>query len=204
MTRLSCITVLFLTALLVFGGCTRTTSEKAADVNDQAPQFTLNSYDDTTVDLSQFREKIVVLEWFNYECPFVKYHYEQKKTMIELADKFSKHEVVWLAVNSTSHAAVEETRRFAADHKITYPILDDRTGRVGRAYGAVATPHMFIIDHNGIIVYSGAIDNAPLGETAQPYVNYVDKALMELTAGGKVGIPKTKPYGCSVKYAQTN
>ena len=83
-----------------------------------------------------------------------------------------------------------------------FSILDDRSGCFGRAYDAKTTPHMFIIDSSGIIAYQGAIDNSPLGKTQEPpLVNYVDKALAELTAGKAVSEHETKPYGCSVKYA---
>jgi hypothetical protein len=85
---------------------------------------------------------------------------------------------------------------------VPFPILDDRPGKVGHAYGAKTTPHMFIIDTNGRIVYEGAIDNAPTGKVAegQELTNYVDQALAELTAGKKISNPNTKPYGCTVKY----
>jgi hypothetical protein len=83
-----------------------------------------------------------------------------------------------------------------------HPILDDSSGKVGRAYKATNTPHMFIINTDGNIVYNGAIDNAPLGKVPKDkkYVNYVDKALEELTSGKTISIAKTKPYGCTVKY----
>jgi len=122
--------------------------------------------------------------------------------MDDLARKYKNKNVVWLAVNSTNHTTPEANLQFIKKHKLGYPILDDRSGKVGRAYGAKTTPHIFIIDGNGDIVYDGAIDNAPMGKTpdGQKPVNYVDKALAELTAGGKVSTSNTKSYGCSVKY----
>ncbi|MHC4482792.1 MAG: redoxin domain-containing protein, partial [Planctomycetota bacterium] len=110
--------------------------------------------------------------------------------------------VVWLAVNSTNHTTVKQNKDWAAKHKLPYPILDDRPGAVGRAYGATNTPHMYIISTEGNIVYEGAIDNSPNGKTpdGEKMINYVDKALAELTAGKAVSTAKTKPYGCSVKY----
>jgi hypothetical protein len=145
-----------------------------------------------------------VLEWFNFECPFVQYHYGKANTMIDLAAKHKDKNVVWLAVNSTSHTTPEANREFAAKHKLAYPILDDRSGQVGRAYGAKTTPHLFVIDPGGRIVYDGAIDNAPLGKTAdgQERVSCVENVLASLTAGREIGISNTKPYGCSVKYPQ--
>lgn len=163
--------------------------------------FELKSFDGKTISLADYKGKIVVLEWFNYECPFVKYHYEQTNTMVELANKYKDKDVVWLAVNSTSHSTVEKNIKFAQKHKLSYPILDDRSGLVGHSYKAKTTPHMFVIDVNGELVYEGAIDNSPMGKNKEGLVNYVDKALAELTAGKAVSNQKTKPYGCSVKYA---
>jgi len=173
-----------------------------SDAGKKAPEFTLNSFDGKQVKLSDYSGKIVVLEWFNFECPYVMGHYGERKTMVELANKYKDKNVVWLAVNSTSHITVEGNKQFAAQQKLPYPILDDRAGVVGHAYGAQTTPHIFIIDPRGNIVYNGAIDNAPLGKTQQgeTYVNYVDKALAELTAGKPVTTANTKPYGCTVKY----
>ena len=168
----------------------------------RAPEFELNSFDGKTVSLSDYRGKIVVLEWFNFECPLSLYHYETKNTMVELANKYKDKNVVWLAVNSTSHTTPEPNKTFAKRHGLPYLILDDRLGKVGRAYGAETTPHMYIIDPKGRIVYEGAIDDSPLGKKKVGVVNYVDNALMELTSGKAVSTAKTKPYGCTVKYAR--
>ncbi|NIP25799.1 MAG: redoxin domain-containing protein [Phycisphaerae bacterium] len=122
--------------------------------------------------------------------------------MIKLANKYKDKNVVWLAVNSTSHTTPEANKKFAEQQKLPYPILDDRSGRVGHAYGAKTTPHMYIINPRGRIVYEGAIDNSPLGKTPEgkDLVNHVDKALGEITAGKMVTTKETKPYGCTVKY----
>ncbi len=177
------------------------------DVQDEssgrrAPEFELNSFDGKTVSLSDYRGKIVVLEWFNFECPLSRYHYETKNTMVELANKYKGKNVVWLAVNSTSHTTPGPNKTFAEQHKLPYLILDDRSGKVGRAYGAQTTPHMYVINHRGNLVYEGAIDDSPLGKKKEGVVNYVDNALAELTARKAVSTPKTKPYGCTVKYAR--
>ena len=173
----------------------------AVEVGSKAPDFTLTNYDGNTVSLADYKGKIIVLEWFNYECPFVRYHYEKAKTMIELPDKYKDRGVVWLAINSTKHLTTEGNKEFAEKFKLGYPILDDRSGKVGHLYGARTTPHMFIIDAKGNIAYNGAIDNSPMGKE-ENVINYVDKALAELTAGKEVSTANTKPYGCSVKYAE--
>jgi len=171
----------------------------------KAPDFTLKNYDGTTVRLSDYKGKIVVLEWLNYDCPFAKYAHEHKPTMADLAEKYRKKGIVWLAINSTNYATKKQNKAFAAGHEIRYPILDDHLGKTGRAYGAKTTPHMFIVDAKSKIVYNGAIDNTPLGrkpDGGKEVVNYVDRALAEILAGRQVTIKKTAPYGCTVKYAK--
>ena len=178
------------------------------DVQDEssgrrAPAFELNSFDGKTVSLSDYRGKIVVLEWFNFECPLSLYHYKTKNTMVELANKYKDKNVVWFAVNSTNHTTQGPNKTFTEKYKLPFVILDDRSGKVGRAYGAETTPHMYIINPRGRIVYEGAIDdNRRIDPKKKDVVNYVDKALSELTAGKAISMAKTKPYGCTVKYAQ--
>jgi peroxiredoxin len=121
--------------------------------------------------------------------------------MATLAKKYQSKNVVWLAVNSTNHTTPKANKAFAEKHKLPFPILDDRSGKVGRAYGARTTPHIFIINPRGRIVYNGAIDDSPMGKKKEGVVNYVDNVLAELTAGKAVSISNTKSYGCSVKYA---
>ena len=175
-----------------------------ADSGKKALEFTLTSFDGKTINLSDYKGKIVVLEWFNFECPFVKHHYDKATTMVDLANKYKDKNVIWIAMNSTSHTTPEENKAFAEKHKLPYLILDDRSGKVGRAYGAKTTPHMYIIDTKSNIVYNGAIDNSPMGKTPEgtQLINYVDKTLAELTTGKDISINETKPYGCTVKYAK--
>ncbi|MHC4462978.1 MAG: redoxin domain-containing protein [Planctomycetota bacterium] len=167
----------------------------------KAQEFTLNTFDGKEISLSDYRGKTVVLEWFNFECPYVMHHYRREtNTMVGLANKYKNSNVVWLTVNSTSHTTPAANKEFTQKYKLPFPILDDRSGKVGRAYGAKTTPHMYIITPRGNIVYEGAIDNSPLGNKKEGAINYVDKALAELTAGKAVTTSNTKPYGCSVKY----
>ena len=165
-----------------------------------APPFTLNSFDGKTVRLSDYWGKTVVLEWLNFECPFSLYHYKTAKTMANLAKKYKTKNVVWLAINSTSHTTQQANINFAKENKLPYTILDDRSGKVGHAYAARTTPHMYIINPRGRIVYEGAIDNAPMGRAKDGVINYVDEALAGLTTGKAISTAKTKPYGCTVKY----
>jgi peroxiredoxin len=180
-------------------------SKEQKSAAEKAPDFILTNQDGKQISLADLEGKIVVLEWFNYDCPFVKYHYEKMPTMTNLAKKYSPKGVVWLAINSTNYATVENNKAFAEKHSLNHMILDDHTGRVGRAYKAARTPELFIIDKEGAIAYHGAIDNAPLGKLEdgqKEKFNFVDEALDQLTKGEAVSTPQTKPYGCTVKYAK--
>jgi len=124
--------------------------------------------------------------------------------MINLAQKYGPKGVVWLAIDSTKHHNVPAIKKWHEQHKLPYAILDDHEGTVGRAYGARTTPHMFIVDRKGHLIYNGAIDDDPGGKKLKEgkAKNHVDAILARLVAGKGVGPTQTKPYGCSVKYAK--
>ncbi len=171
-----------------------------ASVGSPAPDFTLEDQDGTKVSLSDYAGKVVVLEWFNYDCPFVKRHYEAE-TFAKLANKFKDQGVIWLTMNTTHYATSADNKTFKEANSLPYAILSDPTGEVGKMYDAKTTPHIFIIDKEGKLVYAGAIDDDPKGESEKPN-NYVKTALTDVLAGTPVTTPETKPYGCSVKYAE--
>ncbi len=166
---------------------------------DEAPAFSLQDQDGKTVSLSDFKGKTVVLEWFNSECPYVKRHYKAK-TMNDAADKWKDKDVVWLAINTTAGKSVSDNKAVFSDWSVNHPILADSDSSVAKAYGAKTTPHMFIIDKQGKIAYEGAIDNDPDGNKGADKINYVDKALTELSTGSSVSVPETRSYGCGVHY----
>jgi peroxiredoxin len=171
-----------------------------AEVGQPAPDFTLKDAGGQTHHLADYRGRIVVLEWTNPQCPFVQRHYSAKyHTMIDLQARVAKEDVVWLAVDSSKFVTEASAAAWAKKEKIPYPILLDAAGTVGRAYGAKTTPHMFVISKKGILLYEGAIDDSPRGDTDA--TNYVAAALDEVLAGKPVTHASTKPYGCSVKYA---
>jgi len=171
-----------------------------ADVGEPAPDFTLKDQAGKAHKLSEYRGKIVVLEWTNPRCPFVQRHYEED-TMEELAEAFGGGDVVWLAVNSSHFTTPEASRKWMEEQGLGYPTLQDPKGTVGRDYGAKTTPHMFVIDAEGVLRYTGAIDNDPRGrEEGDAETNYVRKALEALRSGRPPEPASTKPYGCSVKY----
>jgi len=168
-------------------------------VGDTAPDFTLADTAGNEVSLSDVEGKIIVLEWLNPDCPFVQRHYKAG-TMKNLATRYADDGVVWLTINSTHYMDAAANAKFKADNELPSTILVDQSGEVGHLYGAVTTPHMYIIDAGGKLVYIGAIDDDPRGSKGESAVNYVAEALDEVVAGNAVTTAETKPYGCSVKY----
>jgi peroxiredoxin len=175
---------------------------KAPAIGEEAPLFSLQDQDGKSVSLADYRGKFVVLEWFNNECPFVQKWYNAGD-MNKLAGKYAGKDVAWLAINTTHGKTNADNKAAAADFKISRPILNDSNGSVGRAYRATNTPQMIVIDKAGHIAYMGAIDNNNTTDESKTATarNYVSKALDELLGGSSVSEPETKPYGCSVKYA---
>jgi peroxiredoxin len=189
--------LVFTTAVMVRAGDQKD-QKGQAQLGQAAPAFALEDQNGKQVSLSDYKGKIVVLEWFNNECPYVIRHYENK-TMSTLAAKYGSKDVVWLAVNTTNGKTNADNKAIAEKWTIGYPILNDSSGAVGQAYGAKTTPHMFIINTDGVLVYNGGIDDDQGGNKPNK-TNYVDKALTELTSGESISTPQSKPYGCSVKY----
>ena len=168
--------------------------------------FTLTSATGEKVSLSDYAGKIVVLEWFNPSCPFVKKHYNNTD-MQGLQKQMVDKGVVWLSINSTNkehsnYLSAKQSQDYAKESKMasTHWLIDE-DGKVGKMYGAKTTPHMFIINKSGEIAYQGAIDDKS-SAYAKPSEanNYVKIALDALLEGKPVLQAKTAPYGCSVKY----
>ncbi|MCC6950898.1 MAG: redoxin domain-containing protein [Phycisphaerales bacterium] len=173
-----------------------------------APAFTLKDTEGKETTLAEHIKagKIVVLQWFNPECPFVAKHYKETKTFNDLATTYAPKGVVFLAINSGAPGDQGAGARANTEAKknwaIPYPVLLDEAGAVGRAYGAKNTPTMVVIGKEGNVAYFGAIDDDS-GAAKPGKTNYVAKALDELLAGSNVTTPKTKPYGCAVKYGKS-
>jgi peroxiredoxin len=174
----------------------------AADVGKPAPAFTLKDESGVSRSLSEYKGKIVVLEWTNPECPFVQRHYREQ-TMQKTLASLSGKPVVWLAVDSTSHNVAASSKAWKDQNGFSYPILQDASGTVGHAYGAKTTPDMFVIDEKGVLRYSGAIDDDPRGKTTTP-TNYVQKAVNAVASGQPVSPSVTESYGCTVKYEKSS
>jgi peroxiredoxin len=180
---------------------------KELKVGKKAPAFTLTDVDGKEHNLKDYLGKYVVLEWINYDCPFVKKHYNSGN-MQSLQKKYTAKDVVWLAINSSAPGKQgnfenAEIKRRSAEHGAAFTAyLKDDDGRVGKWYGAKTTPHMFIIDPKGKIAYMGGIDDikSTKVEDVAGATNYVASALDAALAGNKIAMTSTKPYGCGVKY----
>jgi peroxiredoxin len=190
--------------------CLSSTALFAADsppVGSTAPDFSVSDSKGKTQSISQYKGKYVVLEWFNPDCPFVKKHYGGGN-MQKLQQEFTSKGVVWLSVDSSAPGKEGNLTSEQAEKKMTEwkahstAFLLDQDGKAGQAYGAKNTPHMFVINPEGKIIYEGAIDSkaSPNPADIPSSTNYVKTALDEALAGKPVSKANTKPYGCSVKY----
>ena len=177
---------------------------------DSAPEFKLSDSYGNEISLSSFIGKKVVLEWTNHGCPYVAKHYETGN--MQSTQEFAKEEeIIWLSIISSAPGtqgyvssdeanALTITRKASPSH-----VLFDPTGEVGRIYDAKTTPHMYIINEEGLMKYQGAIDDAGgrgfMSRDLLKAKNYVKEGLKEMFTGEEISSPVTKPYGCSVKYA---
>lgn len=179
-----------------------------AELGEPAPDFTLTDVRGTSFSLSQFKGKTIVLEWFNPRCPYVIDAYADRGVLREMPERWRGEGVVWLTINSQGPeepgSSVQENLEFKKQHGMRRPLLLDPTGVVGRAYGAKTTPHMFVVSDLGILVYRGALDNAPLGVVPDKDAksNYVDSALRDLRSGRAVMNTEMRAYGSMVMYAR--
>ena len=176
-------------------------------VAEKAPDFTLTDTNGVSHTLSDFQGRYVVLEWVNYDCPFVRKHYKSGN-MQDLQKEYTQRKVVWLSICSSAEGkqgqfsnAEIKNRMNEYDASPTH-YLNDLDGSVGRLYQAKTTPHMFIINPEGILVYQGAIDNHPFFWEKGLFdaTNYIREALDYAMNGQSVAVTNTKSYGCSVKY----
>ena len=181
----------------------------AAQVGSPAPDFSAQDSNGKTQTLSQYKGKYVVLEWHNRECPYTRKHYESGN-MEGLQKEWTAKGVVWFTVISSApgtqgFVTAEQENSYVNQMKAApTAVLLDPTGQLGHLYGAKTTPHMFIINPEGVLIYNGAIDDKPTPNPADisASTNYVSQALEEAMAGKSVSVPVSRPYGCSVKYAR--
>ena len=189
------VTVALLATLLVFVGGLHAkdeTSKIDKPAAPVAPEFALKDTAGKEHRLSDYKGKIVVLEWTCRTCPFVIRHYKSN-TMKKLSEKYARKNVVWLAIDSGHSTTAEAMEKWRKQNELVFPVLLDPTGEVGHKYKAAVTPHLFIIQ-GGKIVYQGGIDDDPR-DRKENRINHVEKALEELTSGKPVSMAKTQPYG---------
>jgi peroxiredoxin len=179
----------------------------AVEVGKPAPDFTGTDINGKTIRLSDYKGKIVVIESYNSDCPYCHNHYATGAAQ-ELQKDLAAKGVVWLMVNSVnpknmSHRTAEQARAEWTSQKIAATAwIDDSSGTIGHLYGMKTTPDMYVIDKNGVLVYHGAIDNQPdPSHNPRTADNYVRDAVDDLMTGKQIAVSETKPYGCSVKYA---
>jgi len=178
----------------------------AVENGEKAPDFTLKTMTGEEVSLSDYSGKTVVLEWINPGCPFVRKFYT-RGDMGKFQKEAAEMDVVWLAINSTNpghrdYMSPAETKEWADEHDFKATWLMDPEGKVGEAYGARTTPHMYIIDKSGNVVYQGAIDSIRDADpdSIAKATNYVMDGLKAMKYGKDIPDAQTRPYGCSVKY----
>lgn len=182
-------------------------AQSAATVGQAAPAFSAKDTSGKTVSLADFKGKTVVLEWVNPGCPYVRKHYSGGNMQGTQSEATAKN-VVWLAVNSTAtdhpdYLKPADLAKWMREQKApaTHTLMDE-DGKIGKAYGARTTPHMYIIDGKGMLVYAGGIDSIPSASASDipKATNYVKVSLNELASGKPVSNAVTRAYGCSVKY----
>jgi len=196
-----------LCALTIACALTAASASAAVQPGAAAPDFTVTDSTGKAVHLADYKGKFVVLEWTNPECPFVRKHYDSQN-MQSLQKEWGAKNVVWLSINSTNKTssefktADEMNSWMKAKGASQKAVLIDGDSNTGRAYSARTTPHMFVIDPTGSVVYAGAIDDKRSTNPADVKIanNYVRAALSEALAGKPVTVASTQPYGCSVKY----
>lgn len=200
---------LLLALTAAFAGLTAQALRATPEIGQPAPDFTLTDLDGKAHKLSDFKGKTVVLEWNNPECPFVKKHYEKSGNLPATQKAATADGVVWLLINSgaagkqgADYTAAQTKEYLHKNNAAATAYLPDRDGKVGHLYGAKTTPHIYVIDAKGTLVYNGAIDSIRSAEPADiaKATNYATAALAALKAGKPVEKPTTEPYGCSVKY----
>jgi peroxiredoxin len=199
------IRIALLACILLFGPVSK--GFAAAIVGEQAPALELRDADGKTAKLGDYKGKYVVLEWVNFQCPFVGKQYGSGN-MQELQKRYTAKGVVWLSICSSApgkqgYVTGSQAKELVKERNgsPTRFLLDPK-GKVGKAYGAKTTPHMFVIDPKGTVIYNGAIDDKPSTkrEDVATAKNYLAAALDASMSGGKVEMAATQPYGCSVKY----
>lgn len=206
-TRTTVTNALVAAALVVVPGAIQ--AQAGPEIGEPAPSFTLTDTHGNAHSLEDFRGEWVVLEWLNYDCPYVGKHYRTGNIPAQ-QEKWTGQGVKWLAIVSSAPGTQgyfepdAMNARSEKEGSNATAVLLDPEGTAGHAYDAVTTPHMFVVDPDGVLRYMGGIDDVPTARDAdlERATQLTDQALTELMAGQEVSVPNSRPYGCSVKYAR--
>ncbi len=210
LTKTILISALMLTGIVSLAFSQESSKEAAiasVTIDKPAPDFVLKDIEGKEHKLSEFKGKYVVLEWVNYDCPFVKKHYSSGN-MQKLQSVYTKKDVIWLSICSSApgkqgHFPIADLKkRMESEKAVPTAYLLDESGTVGKLYGAKTTPHMFVVDPKGVLRYAGAIDDTPSTKSSDiaASTNFVSSSLDALMAGKSIATKSSTPYGCSVKY----
>ncbi len=199
--------ILPVAGLALFTALASSTLAAMPEVGAPAPAFSVTDTKGEVWTLDHLKGRPAILEWTNHDCPFVRKHYDSDN-MQRLQRQAADQEVLWLSVISSApgkqgHVSPDDADALTASRKATpTAVLIDESGTMGRDYGASTTPHLYMIDAEGALIYMGGIDDRPTADVADidGATNYIDQALAELQAGQALSVPVTRPYGCSVKY----
>jgi len=205
-TRRTFLSMLGVAALMTAGAAfaaTTTVDDAKAKIGEPAPNFTLADTEGAEYTLGDYKGKIVVLQWINPQCPVCRRVTSSglTKNMIK-APKAMDEDLVYLTINSSANQPPEMSAKYLKTNKVDAPALIDADGTVGHMYGARTTPHVFVIDGQGILRYQGAFDSDPQGNKKKGRVNYAVNAVKQILAGDTVEPDYVKSYGCGVKYAR--
>ncbi len=200
---------LLLAGVLAFAGAAPLTAHASPVIGQPAPEFSAKDTGGNTRSLSTYKGKVVVLEWTNHECPYVKKHYDSGN-MQKIQQQAADQGVIWLRIISSApgkqgHLSGVDADRVARDaNAVATATLIDETGEVGKLYGAKTTPGMVVIGADGNVAYAGAIDDKPTSDQADIATakNYVKTVLDDLHAGRPVSVAETQSYGCGIKYGE--
>lgn len=206
-TKAHSIALLSAALVLALGGFT--SAKARPEIGQPAPDFEVVDTTGTTHQLADFEGQTVVLEWTNHDCPFVQKHYESGNMQDQQRSAINDHGVVWLTVISSSPGTQGHVSPTQADaltvsrNASPTAVLLDEDGSMGRAFDARVTPHMYIIDEASTLVYMGGIDSNPSAnpDDIPAATQYVMESLKAMAADEPIGEPITRPYGCSIKYA---
>ncbi len=193
----------FTVAVLCGFASTAVFAADGLEIGQKAPDFKLTSSEGSEISFSDFKGKVVVLQWTNHTCPFIKRHEGTQHTVQKLVEKFESKGVAFVAVDSSYFCEEKKDgiNAFRKENGLKHPTLLDASGKIGKMFGAKTTPHVFVFGKDGKLIYKGGFDNDRRGDKENAR-NYVAEAISAALNGSTPPVEQAKPYGCGVKYAK--